>query len=306
MLLLLLLLSALGKGQELTHLAGNTSAFQSPPASSKYSSDTIVYGTLWHVYIHETVYQLLIAKLHENNVELLAIWQISLVDFTRSIPRITQDINPCRQEQILVARPGLDNVSNLRPKSLNLSDGGGTTRQDSRWCGIAEVVFKPQLAEYIHMPKPSTEYEWRWQLHSNEAFISNITFLSFEVYTLSTRSSLRLRVMEYGFNRSDFVASQFKAGYFPWSYYSGTNTVAVVLGTENLHATEFNEHCKESYQAKFQFHYQIHDNDFSFVRRRDVGLHNRLNAGLQNTHTLVYLRIQNYMAYVLTPLGVEQ
>ncbi len=217
MLLLLLLLSALGKGRELTHLLANTRSLQIPPASSKDSSDTIVFGTLWHVYIHETVYQLLIKKLHENNVELLAIWQISLVDFTRSIPSITQDINPCRQGKILIARPGLDNVSNLRPKSLNLSDGESATRHDSRWCGIAEVVFKPQLAEYIHMPKPSTEYEWRWLLHANEAFIFNITFLSFELYTLSTRSSLSLLVMEYGFNfdRSDTITSQFKAGYFP-------------------------------------------------------------------------------------------
>ncbi len=177
LLLLLLLPSALGKGQELTHLA-NARSLQIPPASSIFSSDTIVFGTLWHVYIHETVYQLLITKLHENNVEVLAIWQISLVDFTRSIPRVTQDINPCRQENFLVARPGIDNVSNLRPKSLNLSDGESATRHGSRWCGIAEVVFKPQFAEYIHMPKPRAENEWRWLLNATEAIIINKTILS--------------------------------------------------------------------------------------------------------------------------------
>ncbi len=220
MLLLLLLPSAICKGQELTHLLENTNSLQTPPASSNDSPDyTIVFGTLWHEYIHETVYQLLITKLHENNVEVvLAIWQISLVDFTRSIPRVTQDINPCRHEKFLISRPGLDNVSDLGLKSLNLSDGGGATRHGSRWCGIADVFFKPQFAEYIHMPKPTAE----WLLHANEAFFFNITFLSFEVYTLSTRSSLSLLVMEYGFNRSDTVTSQFKAGYFPWSYYSGT------------------------------------------------------------------------------------
>ncbi len=299
-LTLFLLLSVLVHGQEPTHLLEKPNFLQTHPASSKDAEDAIEFGIRWHIYVRATVYHLLIFKLYENDAA-LAFWHTSLVEFARRIPRVTQDINPCRRETFVVGRLGLDNVDSLL-KSLDLFEED-VTRHNSRWCGIAQAVYAPHLAEDYHMSKSNTEYKWQWVLHANEAFIFNITFLSFEVHTHAARSSLRLSVEEYGFNNSGNVASQFKTGYFQWSYYSNTNTVVVVFGAENPHALEFNENWKESYQAKFSFQYQIHDNDFSFVRQRDVFLFNRLHSGLQGSHDGVFMNTELYGMRINAPWG---
>ncbi len=230
------------------------------------------------------------------------VWQTSLVAFAHSIPTVAKGINPCRQETFIVGRLGLENIGNPPPISPYINEWG-VTKHGSRWCGIVEAMFKPQQGKGIGASKSSTGYEWRWVLHANAAFIFNITFLSFDVYKMSTRSSLRLRVLEYGNNRSAIVANEFKTGYFQWSYYSRTNTVVVVFGIENLYTIGLYQHCKESYPAKIAFQYQIHDNDFSFVRQRDVSLRNQPHVGLQDLYTGLFISAELHGMRINAPWG---
>ena len=291
-LIMLVLVSCLGDAKDLIH-PENTITLQNLTASSQIAPGTIAFGTLWHVYILTTLYHLLATDVHESSGE-LTFARKSLVAFASEIPHLVMNVNPCRKEQTFIRTLGRGNIRGI------LSDAA--TRQDSRWCGTVQVAFKPHFAENIHITRISV-YEWRWFLHANTAFRFNVTFVSFEVSTFFQRSSLKLYIEESGINTLGNVANEYKPGHFQRSYYSATNTINVVLSTNNfipdlstLSSTE-----KESYEVKFAFQYQVHDNDFSFVRHRDASYNYRNFVGLQSSTTGIFANIELYQIRIHAP-----
>ncbi len=280
-LLLPLLVYYLVNAKEPTHVQ-NTTSLKNRTASSDVVAGTIVFGTLWHVYVHTTVYHLLVTDANESSGD-LTFFRKGLVAFTSCIPHLAKKVNPCREEQAIAGSIG--NIGDLLFHSA--------TSQNSRWCGTVHVAFKPHFAENNHRTRTSV-FEWRWLLHANAAFRFNITFLSYEVLTFLQRFSLKLHVVESGINTTANVANEYKPGHRHWSYYSATNTIAVVLSTDNFIPVQStlasNE--KESYQAKFSFQYHIHGNDFSFVRQRDASYNYRPFAGLQRSSAGIFANLE--------------
>ncbi len=291
-LILLMLVSCLGNAQEPIH-PDNTIMLQNLTTSSESPAGTIVFGTLWHVYIHTTLYHLLATDVHESGGE-LTFFRKSLIAFASEIPHLTMNVNPCKKEQTFIGSLGMGNIPGL------LSDVA--TRRDSRWCGTVHVTFRPRFAENIYVTRASA-FECRWLLHANTAFRFNITFLSYEVFTFFQRSSLKLHVVEPGINISWAVANEYKPGFLQLSYYSATNTINVVLSTKNFNlvGATLSSADEESHEAKFAFQYQIHDNDFSFVRLRDVSYNHRPFAGLQSSSAGISTNVELYQIRIHAP-----
>ena len=132
-LVMMLFLSAAG-GREAFYNQGEAADF----LSSRPIYDRLQFGTLWQVYLPVMTYDLLYSSMYLDRSS-SRITQGSLLDVTRSLPRVIADRHPCRKGTVVIT--GARRRGHMYFKGTYTSTHA--LRNDFRIYGFYHVTYIP-------------------------------------------------------------------------------------------------------------------------------------------------------------------
>ncbi len=233
-------------------------ALESKGHADRHIMERMSFGKMWYVYIKANVFDIIVHTFRIRTKDSNAM-SMSLYGAVKQMGRFKMSRYPCQRLNISVIYSILyDLIGKKGLPSQNFGIG-----LQSRICGSISRSFWPSA---FRLERDDKDLTWLWQIHVNQHFIVNVTFLSFESRFYPPCITRRALIQE---TRGIDLSQKRTLGVFcpnnpPQSFYSSGNNVEINIHTWNIYEDIFSKtYHFHQWLGTISFTYEILDNDLS-------------------------------------------
>ena len=234
--------------------------FESNGHTNRRIMERLSFGKMWYVYIKANIFDIVVHTFRMRTEDSNAT-SMSLHGAVKQMGRFKILRYPC--QSLNISFNGSIFHDAIHKKGLSQLELGLTK---SKICGSISRSFGFIAPSMIAQERNDKDLTWLWQIHVNQQFIVNVTFLSLESRFYPLCITRRALIQETG---GIDLSQKRILGVFcpnnpPQSFYSSGNNVEINVHTWHIYAAFFSQNVYfNQWIGTVSFTYEILDNDLS-------------------------------------------
>ena len=247
---------------QLGHPLGATldKMLESKDHTNRRIMERLSFGKMWYVYIKANIFDIVVHTFHMRTEDSNTT-SMSLYGAVKQMGRLKISRYPC--QSLKISFNGSIFHDAIHEKGVSQLEFGLTK---SKICGSISRNFHTVAPSTITQGRNDKDFKWLWQIHVNQHFIVNVTFLSLESRFYPPCITRRALIQE---TRGIDLSQKRILGVFcpnnpPQSFYSSGNNVQINVHTWYIYEDFFLENYYfNQWMGRVSFTYEILDNDLS-------------------------------------------